>query len=201
MREIKKIKRELQKINEAVFNILDYYTCPSNCHAFCCKVGPIDLTEKEFRILRNSSHEITQNSKIVIYKSGTKIHQLCNPCLFLGTDELCTVYSRRPEMCHLYPFHIRETNPPCMEIFPCAMGIKIYKDYFEYKLFRMSETKSLYIEQARVEISNFLKKVDEKLNFYYSSMEQDDKVDTIGLTFPEIVDFSNYLKDMNTVRK
>ena len=127
MDDFKKFKKELQKINGAIFNIIEYYTCPPDCHAFCCKVCPVDLTEKEYGILRKLSREKTDKSKIVIYQGGTKNHQLDNPCSFLDTDELCTVHSKRPTVCHIYPFSMAETFPSAMQIYPCIMGVKISK--------------------------------------------------------------------------
>lgn len=37
MNNVKKAKQEMQKVNEAIFDILNYYTCPQECHSFCCK--------------------------------------------------------------------------------------------------------------------------------------------------------------------
>jgi len=193
MKDVKKVKQEIQQVNEAIFNILNYYTCPPDCHSFCCNVCPVDLTDKEYNKLRRLSCEKTDKSKVVKYRRAY-VHQLDKPCPFLGSDELCTAYIIRPVTCHIYPFNMTETLPPLMQIFPCMMGKEIYKDYFEYKIYKIKKNNDIGINQAKAEISEALRGLDERSNSYYLSTDEDDNVKTIVLTFSEIFDFLDYLR-------
>lgn len=147
MKKIKQMKHEMQKINEAIFNIVNFYTCPQDCHAFCCvKLDYVDLTDKEYNKLRKLSREKTDKSQIVKYNC-TYVHRLDQPCPFLGSNELCTAYDVRPIRCHTYPFSLTDTPSPFMQIFPCMMGKKISKDFIEYMAFKTEKTNDIGIHQ------------------------------------------------------
>lgn len=185
----------IHTVNEAIFNILTYYTCPLDCHAFCCKQYPIDITDREYNKLKRLSSEKIDKSKVVKY-SKSKFHQLDAPCSFLGTDELCTAYNIRPERCRTFPFHMAECFIPCMEVYPCMMGKKIYKDYFGYKIYAMKRTNDTRLSQLKSEISLVLRDLDKISKSYYSSTDSNESIKLLGMPFNEILEFSNYLNDM-----
>lgn len=199
MYNIKKVEQELQKVNEAIFDILNYYTCPPKCHAFCCKQFAVDLTDIEYNRLRKLSRENTDKSKIVKY-DRTCFHQLDTPCPFLGHDESCTAYNIRPLRCHTYPFNLTVIpSSPVMQIYPCMMGTEINKDFFKYKIFEMERTGDIEMYQVKLEISSILGKLDERSKKLYSNPDVD--VETIGLTFNEIFGFLDYLNEVKTMPK
>jgi Fe-S-cluster containining protein len=122
MDDVKEVKQEMQRVNEAIFDILNYYICPPECHAFCCKQCAVDLSDKEYNKLRRLSREKADKLKTVKY-NRTYSHQLDTPCPFLGHDELCTAYDIRPVKCHTYPFNMTVTSSSLvMLIYPCMMG-------------------------------------------------------------------------------
>lgn len=200
MKNIKEIKEEIPKVNDAIFNILSYYTCPPECHAFCCKQYPIDLTDKDYNKLRRLSPEKADKSRIVKY-GKSKDHQLEVPCSFLGADELCTAYNIRPERCHTFPFNVTDRLSSNMQIYPCMMGKKASKDYCEYKIYTMKKNNDMRIHQAKLEIATFLRDLDERSKSYYLSKDPNETIPLLGIPFNEIYDFSDYLNDMKTVRK
>jgi Fe-S-cluster containining protein len=176
--------------------IIHLYTCPPDCHAFCCvKFNYVDLTDKEYNKLRKLSREKTDKLQIVRY-NRTYFHRLDQPCPFLGSDELCTAYNVRPIRCHTYPFSLTDT-PSVMQIFPCMMGKKISKDFTEYLIFKMKNDVGIY--QTKLDMSSFLGHLDERSNLFYLST--DSNVKTLGVAVSDIFDFLNYLNNMKTVRK
>lgn len=200
MKIINNVNQEVKDVNEAIFNILSYYTCPPDCHAFCCKQYPIDLKDKEYNKLKRLSSEKISKSKTV-KNSRSKVHQLDAPCSFLGTDELCTAYKIRPERCRTYPFRQPYVYSPYMEVYPCMMGKKIYKDYFDYKIDAMKRTNYIGIHQVKSKISSVLRDLDERSNSYYLSTDPNDSIKLLGISFNEILEFLNYLNDRNIVQK
>ena len=104
-RELKMAGQELDTLvgatTDRVWGQIDCTTC-----AHCCKTLQIDVSDED--ILRLADHfgitaaefreqyvrEPDPNTKML--KSG--------PCVFLGEDNLCTVYEARPEDCRGYPY-------------------------------------------------------------------------------------------------
>lgn len=96
----KNLDRIVQEIHEEVFSEIDCTQC-----ANCCKdLGP-DLTEAD--ITRISKHfrmklQDFEAAYLQVDEDGDKVFQ-CMPCLFLGQDNLCSIYDVRPKACREFP--------------------------------------------------------------------------------------------------
>lgn len=200
MKNVKQLKLEMKKINEAIFKIVSFYECPPNCHAYCCvKLEFIDLTDIEYNKLHRLSYEKADKAQKEKINDRTYAHRLHQPCPFLGTDELCTAYNIRPIRCHTYPFSLTDKPSPFMQIFPCLIGKEIIKDFIKYMIFTMEKNNDIQINTRRLEFSEYLGKLDEKSNLFYSSTNS--SVEVFGVAYNEIINFSNYLNNTKTLQR
>lgn len=65
----------------------------------CCELYPIDLNDKEYKILKNLKPDLKTDDFGVL-------HIIQPPCPFLE-DHRCTIYEARPMICRLYPLAVR----------------------------------------------------------------------------------------------
>lgn len=114
---------------EIVEVILSHYSCPSSCNAFCCKIADIRLDENDLERLKQTP-EYKADKVRPFNEDEEHHHKISPPCPFLRFDR-CTVYDKRPAICRLFPFNICGL-PDALLLFPCDMGVSIFKDYVEY---------------------------------------------------------------------
>ncbi|MDQ1253243.1 MAG: hypothetical protein QG646_2393, partial [Euryarchaeota archaeon] len=61
MKRMNELDEIISTVSEAIFKVLNHYSCPADCHAYCCKKFPIEIDSKERKILRKRFKEKTDN--------------------------------------------------------------------------------------------------------------------------------------------
>lgn len=96
---------ELDKIvhetTDTVWKQIDCTSC-----ANCCKTLEIEVDNKDIKLLAarlKISQQQFLNKYITLSEDNTKLLH-SRPCVFLGSDNRCTVYEDRPQSCRDYPF-------------------------------------------------------------------------------------------------
>lgn len=143
---------------EIVDGILQYYTCPLECHAACCRFSPIRFERDEYyKILGNvdaSARTLIEQKTVAMrlthpFRAGThgrEIVQLVEKheffrefpsgvCPLLDGSDRCAIYQDRPAICRHYPFEFNIFNilgdfsENKFVIGACTLGIDIIFDY------------------------------------------------------------------------
>ncbi|MEZ5336410.1 MAG: YkgJ family cysteine cluster protein [Methanolobus sp.] len=109
--------------------MLSHYSCPSRCPAICCKLGDINLDEKDMELLKQASDQNTDKIDSCI-ENGEVRYKIHPPCPFLESER-CTIYNSRPTVCRMFPFNICNKHDVLL-LFPCDMGANIFEDYVGY---------------------------------------------------------------------
>jgi len=126
----------------------------SNCDALCCRrstsalpngIGDhIGFREDEARTLKERlpySKWIEFKQKAVladIEVDGQTQHGLMlpYPCIFLGANNQCSIYTFRPLLCRMFPFEFRELETPKATIaglsvnYDCPQATNLAKDVY-----------------------------------------------------------------------
>jgi Fe-S-cluster containining protein len=90
-----------QRLHAAVFAEIDCTRC-----ANCCKTAAVSLDDAD--IDRIATHLGISRDKLIAaylaaYPVEGRYHMATMPCPFLGSDDRCTIYDVRPEICRSYP--------------------------------------------------------------------------------------------------
>lgn len=154
-------------ILNAVSGILKHYSCPTECHAHCCKeVGSIDVDEHDYKVLQKISYQ-KMESKIV---NDQKYYEMIVPCKFLNRSDLCSVYESRPEMCRTFPISYFQDSP-LIYIFPCMMSKEIYEDLHKFLNHTLTEDNPTYTPEIVTIFSLYLKDFDKEVAIFYGGVQ------------------------------
>lgn len=128
-------------MEQGLSEILQFYECPANCQAECCKVNEIGFTEfekkrilKMYPQIRKKLDLITEKKSATIYNENVDYYVIKdNPCPLLEDDK-CSIHNANPFICCIYPFKPGKLdNPRTVKVDPCPMGLEITVDYFVFK--------------------------------------------------------------------
>ena len=93
------------------------------CAIFCCKLGGPKLAFKDVERLKKGG---CRETEFLDAPHGSLKNTASGSCVFLRLDTekdiyRCEVYSNRPTLCRLYPFHTERTglNSFVLEVMPC----------------------------------------------------------------------------------
>jgi Fe-S-cluster containining protein len=122
---IAEIGTDLQTSNIEYIRLFDNnlrFKC-QRCGTFCCKLGGPRLSPKDIERLKKAdltTDEFLDTTNKCLKKTGS------GSCTLLRLDPQkqfyeCTVYSFRPLLCRLYPFHVEKTSPNrfLLKLLPC----------------------------------------------------------------------------------
>ncbi len=168
-------------IYSLLMNILSYYECPSDCHAYCCKIQKIEMDMKDLKALRNVSKTKTEGLDSIL-NNGVRYYKLNYPCTFLSEVDTCDAYKHRPTICRIYPFN-NNSETGMFTIDPCKMGVNIVTDILEY-------TTKILNQPIPPNASN---KLNETYEIFYSTIKEDSKIEFFAFTFDHLKMFGEYL--------
>jgi Fe-S-cluster containining protein len=93
------------------------------CATFCCKLGGPTLSSKDAEQLKKAG---LTRAEFLDATNGRLKSTASGSCVFLKFDSQkqlyeCTVYTYRPVLCRLYPFHAEKTSPDrfVLKLLPC----------------------------------------------------------------------------------
>jgi Fe-S-cluster containining protein len=93
------------------------------CATFCCKLGGPRLSSKDVEQLKKAG---LTRAEFVDATNECPKSTVSGSCVFLEFDSRkqlygCMVYSYRPSLCRLYPFHIEKTSSDrfVLKLLPC----------------------------------------------------------------------------------
>jgi Fe-S-cluster containining protein len=166
----------------ALKKILSYYSCPSDCLAFCCRIQDIELIEKDLNTLRKGTKEDLSDLEFR-ETDGERTYIIKPPCRYLSESNKCTIYRWRPSTCKLFPFNFNPEEYKFV-VYPCKMGVDISKDFAEYKSQKINEPIPLHV------ITN----LEAASELYYSDADNDTQISLTKMSFSELIEFSKFLK-------
>ncbi|HII81020.1 MAG TPA: YkgJ family cysteine cluster protein [Methanosarcina sp.] len=137
--------------------VLQQYTCSSECSALCCKLNPICFEQKEYyKILEavDAGNKALIEERTIKLQSvqifdakeyGKEIVQLIEdngpfktflaPCPLLNGSDKCSIYQNRPSVCRRYPFEFarfdlfKDFSESVFMLKACDIGIEVAFDY------------------------------------------------------------------------
>ncbi len=169
-------------------SILQYYICPEECEAHCCKNGQIHIFEEEYRNFSQIDPE--KAKKIQSEMPASPLYRIETPCSFLKPHDRCGVYYERPIVCGLYPFKVN-TSGNSIGLQPCPVGFLIIKEFALWMIANVSKTGISEEEKAKViaEWENTIESYDEELSGFHMK----NTLKEIQIPFDELEMFAMYM--------
>lgn len=161
--------------------VLQQYTCSSECGALCCKLSPICFEQKEYyKILEtvDAGNKALIEERTIKLQSvqifnakeyGKEIIQLIEdnqpfkifpaPCPLLNVSDKCSIYQNRPSVCRRYPFEFahfdlfEDFSESVFMLKACDLGIEVAFDYDCWLILSHSEDISTTLQT----VSEFFK--------------------------------------------
>lgn len=175
-------------IVQALIEILERYTCPSSCNAFCCRQYDIPVSEADIETISRKGYKarkIMQNLVTVPQHSDKKMPS--KPCSFLKSGR-CEIHRFKPLSCKLFPFILNDPNNPqyphikdIINVETCPLGCQFLVDYNLWTLF---EAEQGHLEKDSVYEN--IKHIESVIKPFYSK-NKPEKFQIIGFTDPNIL--------------
>ncbi len=100
-RSTKEMDDVVRRTTDEVWARIDCTTCANCCRTLHVVVDAADIARLAGRLRNTAAH--FERKYVVMSEDGTK--ELRNsPCVFLGSDNRCTVYEDRPKACRDFPY-------------------------------------------------------------------------------------------------
>lgn len=82
---------------------MDFKTC-KDCNGMCCKYVAMEIdTPETLEDFENIRWYVAHKNISIYVDEDNKWHiEFATPCEFLGKDNLCKIYEKRPEICKKY---------------------------------------------------------------------------------------------------
>lgn len=176
----------------AIQNILQYYICPEDCEAHCCKNGQIHIFEEEYNNFYEIDIKKAQNIKSEMPKSP--LYKIETPCAFLKSHDRCGLYYERPIVCALYPFKVN-TSGNSIGLQPCPIGYLIIQEFSRWVVSNIEKTNYTHIQKTEV-IKQWKKKIasyDDELRDFHKKNE----LKELQIPFDDLEMFSLFINSRN----
>lgn len=127
---------------EVIKSILEFYNCPAECGAACCKLDdiPLILDDKKRISSRGIGYRKIVKERTVLKQvliEGESVTEEVfkdHPCPFLNNDR-CSIHKFNPKICSLYPFKTTGKTATLLELVACRSGADIILDFAGFELF------------------------------------------------------------------
>lgn len=102
------------------------------CAIFCCKLGGPKLTKEDARRIERLGYSQEEFINRVEGEAdcsppflGSLKAKEDGSCIFLKSDNECSIHNHRPTLCKLYPFELfrKDSERVVLRLIPCCMGL------------------------------------------------------------------------------
>ena len=146
----------------------------------CCELYPIDLNDKEYKILKNLKPDLKTDDFGVL-------HIIQPPCPFL-IDHRCSIYEARPMACRLYPLAVKTysygyrigAHGDCPEKLSLSQLLPIFELYTKYAGWLHRNPRLLQVGKKKRLHDNRMKETSKNagMSYFYPEVFEIRKVTT-----------------------
>lgn len=180
---------------DEVRGILEFYECPKECGAKCCKSGLVMVSEAEKNVLMEIAPERAEKMiemEVDFFGETIKSYKMTEPCSFLGEYDKCVVHGNAPWTCQMYPFKTLEDENwnRGLNVVACPLGVIVAEDFIDMKIEVIKQAiqhKIVKPKEAQKHIRS-LKKHLKIMKEYSKTFQMDDDGDRIPVLFIEMHD-------------
>lgn len=176
----------------AAHNILQYYICPEDCEAHCCKNGQIHIFEEEYHNFSRINPDKAKHIQSEMPQSP--LYKIETPCSFLKSHDRCGVYYERPIVCGLYPFKVN-TSGNSIGLQPCPIGFLIIQEFSKWVIENVQKTQLSDSKKATI-----MKEWEQTIESYaleLAEFHNKSTLNEIQIPFDELEMFSMYMSSRN----
>lgn len=176
----------------AIQNILQYYICPEDCAAHCCKHGRIHIFEEEYE---NFYKIDSQKAYFIKHENPpSPLYKIETPCAFLKAHDRCGVYYQRPIVCGLYPFKVNSSGES-IGLQPCPIGYLIMQEFSKWVVNNIEKTQ--YSQNQKTEV---IRQWEKTIASYAKELEgfhNNNELQELQIPFEDLERFSIFINSLD----